>query len=247
MNTVNSTIAVVDGTMTFAEVKEKFLGMSLVKMSSEAKCEFPGDDDYWECPETCEECPYHVDYDLSLTVDKVFSTRRSFWLQTSKFMFVVDKNAATFELCSAEVSDALVEQIENTGLELKEEQFIFCRTWSDYTPKYFQGKFKCTFVYPCEREKANCLLIVTRGTRYIGDDLRRAEEAYGGKCCYIQSCHCDECGDETMDFWRFQYNPSTDELMVPCEELDNNIDKMIELMQGDDKSTGTKYNLPKAE
>lgn len=219
--------------ITYSEAKEKFLGMPLFEVLPEYTC---GEPPYgYECDSDCATCTYRMERKLQLGVERVFSTRRSFLLDTARFTFVVPKkSAAGFELLPAELSSGLLEQIDNLGLKIEEPKFIFCRTWTARTRRYLAGEYDRTFVYPCEREKATCLMLATRGTEW-GYSGIKTEEVYGGKCEDIQSYSEEDgrCGSDTIDFWRFQYDPMDDKLVIPEDELDQSIDRMVELMEAE--------------
>lgn len=214
--------------ITYSEAKEKFIGMTVASATPEhyRRCRYSDD----ECRGDCNGCSDCSVCELELKVDKVHSTRRSFLLECDAVntTIVISKDrAADFELHSAELSPGLLEQVCNLGLELDEEKFLFCRTWrGNYRRYQYQSRI---FVYPCERERANCLIVKTRtdDSSLIDWEL---ESHLGGEGTRVRSCSSRDgiTGYHAIDFWRFRYDPKTDQLIVPEEDLDHAIDIVIE-------------------
>lgn len=217
--------------MTFKEAKEKFVGSAIVSATPEwyRHCNYEPDE---ECRGDCSKCEACSKCLLTLWVSDVHATRRSFLLECDDIgtTVVVSKDqAANFELCSAKLSPELEEQVYNLGLELDEEKFLFCRTWQGKSHRYWGERI---FVYPCEREKANCLIVVNRIDCAGMFMSHMDEERCGGQGKRLQSHSLGDgtLGNIALDFWRFQYDPEADKLVVPAEKLDQSIDEMIEKM-----------------
>ncbi len=224
--------------MTYAEAKERFIGMTLVEVEPEYRCRADRGSD--ECTFCCNadsgdpECGDCISFLMQLKVDKVHTTRRSFLLECDAFnvsVVVPKAQAHEFKLRSATLSPELTEQVENIGLELNEAQFLFCRTWRNQTRRY--GMKERTYVYPCAREQANCLILTTRRDSR-GEFLSSEMELYGGICRRLHSwaeyADNDEGreGDMALDFWGFSYDPESDRLQIPADEADEKTDEMTQ-------------------
>lgn len=213
--------------MTYAEAKKEFTGKVLFAATEEwfRNCDF-GDDECSCCTPECERCSVCR---LELKVDAVHSTRRSFLLEFNRIgtTLVVSKDQADdFELPMAEISPELSEQVANLGLELNEERFIYCRVWHGKSRRY---QYERDYIYPCDREKANCLLVITR-VEGVGFSLISLEDEarHCGTASRLASIDEDGAnGDCCLDLWRFCYDPTNDTICVPPEDVDKYIDNLI--------------------
>lgn len=187
-----------------------------------------------ECDGICKECNLSVRCELELKVDRVHSTRRSFLLELDGLgatIVVSKKDASGFSgFGSVEISPELAEQVENLNLELSDAQYLFCRTWRGRSRRYCLER---RYFYPCAREQANFLLVVGKVDCEMARLDYHNQDEVGAVNLNRVSSYSEEGyeGRIALDIWTFQYNPETDRLQIPPDEMDQKIDRMIELLE----------------
>lgn len=189
-----------------------------------------------ECKLTdCAGCNLVLPMPIEVKVDDIYSTRRSFLLDSFglEFSIVISKTADFKPPEVAELSDTLAEQLKNLALEkLDDPKIFYVRTWQEETTRRHPNGWR--FVKFVEKtEHANALLIFTRWEHLpsewlLSGTVERYHDTIGAFECGAVDASA-EIDDHNFgyEYWLFQYDPKADRLRIPSDPAEDKIDTFL--------------------
>lgn len=219
--------------MSLKEIREKFEEQALINLGEVNVCSL---DQREECELTdCAGCNLVLPIPIEVKVDDIYSTRRSFLLDSFglEFSIVISKTAYFEPLEEAELSETLAEQLKNLALEkLDDPKIFYVRTWQEETTRRHPNGWR--FVKFVEKaEHANALLMFTRWEHLpsewlLSGTVERYHETVGAFECGAVDTSAEIDGHNFgYEYWLFQYDPKADRLRIPSDPAEDKIDTFL--------------------
>ncbi len=219
--------------MSLNAIREKFEGQALINLGEVNVCSL---DQREECELTdCAGCSLVLPIPIEVKVDDIYSTRRSFLLDSFglEFSIVISKTAYFEPLEEAELSETLAEQLKNLALEkLDDPKIFYVRTWQEETTRRHPNGWR--FVKFVEKaEHANALLMFTRWEHLpsewlLSGTVERYHETIGAFECGAVDTSAEIDGHNFgYEYWLFQYDPKADRLRIPSDPAEDKIDTFL--------------------
>ena len=245
----------VDVVRTLKQARETYVGRAIsvlglenvCRANSDMECVFRSELD-GNCDDCSTDCPHSHKAWISCVIGQVYSTRRSFLLEVFGIpgAIVIQKKLPVDQdiARAVQLSQQVEEQLANLDLDVEGRVAYYVRTWKDkiLTRKIRQGfqPSDARFMTFCDRETANAVLLLTPfqhdcdalGDHYcVSGDFGAGDYATDIGALAYDSDNPEDCIEAGFESWLLQYDPEEDRLQVPADPAEDNIDRVMELLE----------------